>query len=393
MTSTDPASSIDEALPGAATGEKAKRQITETTRRIIFLILGVFVLIISVAGFYFTSDAFDEHTPVMVAATDINKGDTVTASYFTSTQAVMGSISHIPFTPGADLAFDGWVAIQPIPAGTVVLDTMMIPPETQPVGSQLELAVPLTTIDPTGLNDPDAQVFEGDTVLLIDRGIEPSTADPGLPPKVLDLLTLRNFDSATGTMTLFLEPEEWNVWQTRLEALGFSLPILPVPLGSSPEEAAEFAQKIDAVLLARWNVKVAAIQAALAPTGPQPGPGELEVIVTFDTSLAPSGVVDGDEVLMIDPGQLPLGEVIGRARKVLQTIELENFDGTAMRLFVPPEEWLTWQSLPERLGASPMVLPVPDGTDIDDMTERLNREWNEEWELAINNLGKQPGSP
>ena len=55
-----------------------------------------------------------------------------------------------------------------------------------------------------------------------------------------------------------------------------------------------------------------------------------------------------------------------------------------MRLFVAPEEWVAWKALPVELGGSPMVLPIPVGTDIDDMSQRLNTEWIAEWQLAIN---------
>ena len=198
---------------------------------------------------------------------------------------------------------------------------------------------------------------------------------------MLGTLALQNYEN--GSMTLFVEPEEWAYWRGLPAALGGIPRILPVPPGGTAEE---FGPLMDAVWLTEWQQKQDSASAATAVSGPQPGPGELEVIVSLDTSLVPSGVYEGDIVLMIDPGKLPSREDPGRAREVLRTLELENFDGSAMRLFVAPEEWVAWKTLPEELGGSPMVLPIPVGTDIDDMSERLNAEWTVEWQIAINEV-------
>ena len=361
-----------------AVGKRARRQMPESTRRILLIVLGVLVAIASVAGFYFTSEAFDGRTPVLVAAVDIQKGEMVSASYFTSELAVMGSIPHIPYTSEAPFAFEGLIATQPIPAGTVVLADMMIIPEIQPTGNQREVTVQFDT------SLAASSVFEGDVVLLVDPGVDPSTDGPGRPRQVLEpgALTLRNYQD--GSMTMFLEPEEWAEWRDLPARLGAAPMILPVPLGGDAEE---FAQSNNAVWQSQWERRVRAIVDQAVPTGPAPGPGELEVIVALDTSLAPSGVQDGSEVLLVDPGQTPTREDVGRPRRVLRTIVLENFDGAAMRLFVPPEEWAEWTTLPDELGAAPMVLPIPDGTDVDDFARRLDQEWNQQWELAINELG------
>ena len=364
-----------EAPTAVATGQRARRQLPESTRRILLVIAGVFILVFSVGGFYLTSDAFDERTPVLVAAVDIERGDVVSPDYFTSDSAVMSSIPHIPYSADAPLAFDGLVATQAIPMGGVVLGHMMIRPDSGPVGNELELVVSFDTSLAT------SGVFDGDEVLLIDPGLEPTAEDPGRAQAVLQPLVLQNYDN--GSMTLFVEPEEWAYWRGLPAALGGIPRILPVPVGGTADE---FGSLMEAVWLAEWQQKQEAASAPPAASGPQPGPGELEVIVSLDTSLVPSGVYGGDTVLMIDPGKLPSLEDPGRARQVLRTLELENFDGSAMRLFVAPEEWLAWQSLPEELGASPMVLPIPAGTDIDDMSQRLNAEWTAEWQLAINEV-------
>ena len=95
-----------EAPTAVATGKKARRQMPESTRRILLVILGLFILVGSVGGFYLTSDAFDKRTSVLVAAVDINKGDVVSPDYFTSDSAVMGSIPHIPYSAAATRVAD-----------------------------------------------------------------------------------------------------------------------------------------------------------------------------------------------------------------------------------------------------------------------------------------------
>lgn len=360
----------------AATGEKARRQMPESTRRILLIILSVLVLVASVAGFYFTSDVFDERTPVLVTAIDIQQGDAITATVFKSELADMGSIPHIAYTPDAPYAFEGFVATQPIPAGTVVLASMMTPADQQPFGNELELTV---QFDTTLVTDP---VFDGDVVLLVDPGAVPTAENPGRPQQAIGSLILRNYEN--GSMTMFLEPETWSYWKDLPQTFGALPRILPVPLGGDAEQ---FAQEINAV----WASEHEAQAVEAAPTeqaGPQAGPGEFEVVVTFDTSLVPSGVSEGDTVLMIDPGQPPTTEDFGRPRMVLRTIQLENFDGSAMKLFVPPDEWQEWLRLRDTLGADPMVLPISEGTDIEEVTQSLNQEWEAEWQLAIIDLSE-----
>ena len=197
-------------------------------------------------GFYFTSEAFDEREPVLVAAVDIAEGDTVSASSLTSSLAVMGSIPHVPWSPEVLLAFDGLIAAQPIPAGALV---------------------------------------RGDMFLTL--------GDSG------------------------------------------------------------------------------------------PGPGELEVVLSLDASLVPSGVAEGNLVLLIDPGVDPGRDDLGRPRSVLHALRLDNYSNGQLRMFVPPEEWVYWWGLRDQLGASPMVLRVSDTSDVSDIARRLNAEWRLLWESAV----------
>ena len=54
-----------------------------------------------------------------------------------------------------------------------------------------------------------------------------------------------------------------------------------------------------------------------------------------------------------------------------------------MRMFLLPEEWVRWRSLPERLGAPPLIIPVTPGTDTRDMAGRLDAEWDRVWRIDV----------
>ncbi len=356
--------------PAAARAKRTRRQMPESTQRLLFIIGGVFVLVGSVLGFYLTSDAFDDRTAVLVALRDIEHGETVTAADFGSDLVLVGSIPHLPGTPAQQSLFDGKVAVQAIPAGALVRDDMFIEVET--VGVQLEVVVPLD------LHLATDEVSEGDLALLVDPGVEPVEGDEGRPRHVVRQFELTNFDGSQ--MRLFLVPEEWAEWEALLEEASGTLLAVDLDPG---DDAEQITQQLDAVWQAQWLAAVEEVALAAAEVEPTAGPGELEVIVSLDASLAPSGVAEGDLVLLIDPGAAPLGNDSGKARSVIGTLELQNYSGGQMQMFVGPEEWLYWRSLPDELGAAPMVLPVAVGTDVDDMIERLNAQWHAAWQRSV----------
>ena len=361
-----------------ARGRKARKALPESTKRILLVVGGVFLLIASVAAFYFTSDAFDERTPVLVSAVSIDAGETVSASYFTSELVLAGSIPHIPYTAGAPSAFEGLVAAHPIAAGALVHPDMFIEGDTVAVGVELEIIVPLDVSLAT------EELAEFDQVLLIDPGAAPTEQDEGRPRRVVRPFQLANFDGSQ--MRLLVTPEEWASWTADLQAVGGTFMVVDLGLGA---EAEEMTGRLDAVWLDQWNEALDEMARRLAEANQTPtaGPGELEVIVAFDTSLVPSGVAEGDLVLVIDPGEAPLANNPGRPRAVIRTLELSNYSGGQMQMFVPPEEWQYWLGLSDDLGATPMVLPVPEGTDTDDMSARLNAEWQTAWERAVADAG------
>ena len=370
-----------EPAPAAASAKKARRQMPESTKRLLFIIAGLFVLVGSVAGFYLTSDAFDERVAVLVAARDIDAGETLTAADFGSDLVVVGSIPHVPWTPDAPSAFDGTVALQAIPAGALVGFEMVIVASTSLDGVGLEVVVPLD------LSLTSGEVSEGKSVLLVDPGVDPVEGDEGRPRQVVRQFSLTGFDGSQ--MRLLLPPEEWAQWEALLEDVGGTLMVVEPRAGADEEETM---RRLDTVWAAQWAVKVEEVAQSIAAAEPEAGPGELEVIVSLDGSLVPSGVAEGDLVLLIDPGAAPLGNDSGRAQSVLlipsgddelSAIELVNYDGGQMQMFVPPEEWLWWRSLPDDLGAAPMVLPVAEGSDVDDMIERLDAQWYAAWEKSV----------
>lgn len=373
-------SDIDrEEAPGATPAEpqaagSARPRVSPAGRRILFILLGVLALVGSVAGFYLTSDAFDDRTEVLVAAVDIAPGDAVSALDFRSELGDLGDIPHVPWTEDAPFAFDGLVAIEAVAAGSVVTLDGFTLPDALPVDDQLEVVVPLDT--GFSVTPPNA----GDTVLLIDPGVEPTADDPGRPRLAMRSLELDDWDGAS--LRLRVPPEEWDEWRNLPERLGATPQVLPVALGG---DADDLARRLNAVWRADWAAAVRDVTPVVVPEPPvpAPGPGELEVRVPLDAALAPDGLHVGDEVLLLDPGEPPAGGSPGRPRAVIGTLRLDLFDGTEVRLFVPPGEWARWSALPGRLGAAPLALPVPEGSDTDAMIRRLDALWRQEWEALV----------
>ena len=353
----------------------------ESTKRLLFIIAGLFVLVGSVAGFYLTSDAFDERVAVLVAARDIEAGETLTAADFGSDLVVVGAIPYVPWTADAPSAFEGTVALQAIPAGALVRYEMLVEASTLLDGVGLEVVVPLD------LSLTSGEVSEGKSVLLVDPGVDPVEGDEGRPRQVVRQFSLTGVEGSQ--MRLLLPPEEWAQWEALLEDVGGTLMVVEPEAGADEEETM---RRLDTVWAAQWAAKVEEVAQSIAAAEPEAGPGELEVIVSLDGSLVPSGVAEGDLVLLIDPGAAPLGNDSGTPRSVLRipsgddelsAIELVNYADGQMQMFVGPEEWLWWRSLPDDLGAAPMVLPVAEGTDVDDIIERLDAQWYAAWEKSV----------
>ncbi|MYG98021.1 MAG: hypothetical protein F4011_03840 [Acidimicrobiaceae bacterium] len=370
-----------ESSPRAARAKKTRRQMSAGVKRFLLIVAGLLVLVASVLGFYMTSDAFDERVLVLVAARDIGDGDTVSAADFGSAPVLLDpSVPHVPWTESAPFFFEGMVAVQPIPAGSLAFFEMVREPESGAEGSELEVIIPLDLVMAT------QGVSDGEEVLLVDPGQPASEVDPGRPRQVVRSFRLTNFEGSQ--MRLFLPPEPWAEWEALLEAVGGTLMVVPLGDGGDPDE---MTQRLDAVWQAQWSADVEAIAQAASEAEAEAeevaGPGELEVIVSLDTSLVPSGVYEGDLVLVIDPGAEPLGNDPGRPRRVIDTLRLENYAAGQMRMFLPPEEWQHWRSLPDELGGTPMVLPVPAGSDIDDMSARLEAAWQAAWQQSVTEAG------
>lgn len=355
-----------------ARAKRTRRQLPASTKRLMFVLAGVLVLAGSVGGFYLTSDAFEERVPVLVSARAIEAGETVSSADLRSELIVAGSVPHIPWTPDASAFFEGTVALQPIPDGGLVRYEMVALVETVPEGDELVVEVPLD------LGLTTEAVFEGDLVLLVDPGVAPTPEDPGRPRKVVREFTLTSLDGEQ--MRLILPAQEWAEWTALLDEVGGTLMVKDL---GPRADVAQTSENLDAVWASQWSEAVEELKVAEEAAPPTAGPGELEVIVTLDASLVPSPVAEGDQVLLIDPGAEPLGNDPGRPQKVLQNLELENFADGQMQLFVGPEDWQYWRSLPDVLGADPMILPVPAGTDIEDLAARLDAVWDQQWRRQV----------
>ena len=146
--------------------------------------------------------------------------------------------------------------------------------------------------------------------------------------------------------------------------------ILPFSAAADPDE---IAARVEAVWEAEWSEEAASVINAL------PKAGELELVVSFDTSLVPTPINDGDRVLLVDPGAPAFLGDSGRPRSVMQEMTLQNYSNGAMQMFLQPEEWADWLALATGLGAPPILIPIPPGTNVEDMTARLNEVWDEQW--------------
>ena len=122
-------------------------------------------------------------------------------------------------------------------------------------------------------------------------------------------------------MRLLLPPEEWAQWEALLEDVGGTLMVVEPEAGADEEETM---RRLDTVWAAQWAAKVEEVAQSIAAAEPEAGPGELEVIVSLDAGLVPSGVAEGDLVLLIDPGAAPLGNDSGRPRSVLRIAATTN---------------------------------------------------------------------
>ena len=356
----------------AASARRARRRMSNSTKRVLIIVLGVILIVGSVLGFYLTADAFDERVPVTVAAIDLQAGQTVSAVDFAPAMAIVGDVPHLPWTPTRGAEFEGLVAAAAVPANSLIRADMFIEPDTVPVGVTFEVEIPL---DLTLATDG---VSEFEEVLLVDPGADPTAEVPGRPRQVVRPFTLRNFEGSS--MRLFVEPEEFADWERLLADVGGTLMVVPLGIGGDPQETSD---RLNAVWLAQWTTARDEVEAQAEAARPGPGPGEMEIVVSFDTGLVPTEIGPDDLVLLVDPGADPVGIDQGRPRQVIDTLQLQGFDGSQMQMFVPPEQWHYWRSLPEELGGTPMLLPLAEGTDIDDIAARLNDIWNAEWQADL----------
>ncbi len=357
------------ATVGAAVPPRTRRRLPRAAKRALVALAGLVLMAASVAGFWATAAAFDERITVTVAARDLPRGHVLAVADLASAEVLLGDVPHVVWTPGTAEALAGLALEHALPAGSLVVADVLVEPSVGAFGDALEVVVPLdVSLAPSG-------VSEGEAVLLVDPGVAPSQGRAGRPRSVIRALELAAFDGAA--MRLFVPPGEWVWWRALPGELGAPPMVLPVPLGG---DAAALAADLDEL----WAASYAQEAAALQPFGEgwrdQAAPGQLEVLIPLDLSLAPSGIAAGDLALLVDPGA-PRGSVGGgRPRSVLRSVRLEHYEDGVLGVWAEPTEWVWWRSLPERLGAAPMVLRVPEGTDTEATARRLDQEWQQTWE-------------
>ncbi len=355
----------------AATPPRTRRRLSRAAKRSLVGLSGLALMTASVAGFWATAAAFDERIAVVVTARDLPEGHVLSAADLASAEVLLEDVPHIVWTPTATDALVGLAVEHALPAGSLVGAHALIEPSIGAFGDALEVVVPLnTSLSPSG-------VYEGDVVLLVDPGVAPSHERAGRPRSVIRSLELVAFDGSA--MRLFVPPAEWVWWRALPAELGAPPMVLPVPLGG---DAAALAADLDKLWAASYEQDAAALQPFGAGWREHAAPGELEVLTPLDLSLAPSGIAEGDLALLIDPGAPQGSAGGGRPRSVLRAVRLEHYEDGVLGIWAQPAEWVWWKSLPQRLGAAPMVLRVPEGTDTDATARSLDEEWQQAWEQS-----------
>ena len=353
------------------TPTKARRRLPRAAKRILWGLGGLALMAASITGFWATADAFDERIPAVVAARDLPAGHVLSAADLAPADVLLGDVPHMAWSAEVPDALAGLAVSAEVPAGSLLGAHLLVEPSAGAFGDALEVVVPLdTSLVPSG-------VSEGEMVLLVDPGLAPSRERAGRPRSVIRSLELTSFDSSA--MRLFVPPAEWVWWRALPAELGAPPMVLPVPLGG---DAATLAADLDELWAAAYEQEAAALHPFGDEWRAQAAPGELEVIIALDLSLAASAITEGDLALLIDPGAPADGAGGGRPRAVLRAIRLDHYRDGLLGVWAEPDEWVWWRTLPQRLGAAPMVLRLTEGSDTGAVADELNDRWRRAWEQS-----------
>ena len=353
----------------AATPARARRRLPRAAKRALGGLGGLALMAASVTGFWATADAFDERTPAVIAARDLPEGHVLSAADLAPAQVLLGDVPHIAWTAEVPDALAGLAVSADVPAGSLLGVHLLAEPSAGAFGDALEVVVPLdASLAPSG-------VSEGEMVLLVDPGVAPSRERAGRPRSVIRSLELTSFDGSA--MRLFVPPPEWVWWRALPAELGAPPMVLPVPLGG---DAAALAAVLDELWAAAYEQEAAALHPFGDEWRARAAPGELEAIIALDLSLTASPITEGDLALLVDPGAPADGVGGGRPRSVLRAVRLDHYRDGLLGVWADPAEWVWWRTLPQRLGAAPMVLRVTEGSDTDAVAAELDDRWRRAWE-------------
>ncbi len=353
----------------AAAPTRTRRRLPRAAKRTLWGLGGLALMAASITGFWATADAFDERVPAVVAARDLAEGHVLGATDLAPAEVLLGDVPHIAWSAEVPDALAGLAVSADVPAGSLLGAHLLVEPSAGAFGDALEVVVPLdASLAPSG-------VSEGGLVLLVDPGLSPSRERAGRPRSVIRSLELASFDGSA--MRLFVPPAEWVWWRALPAELGAPPMVLPVPLGG---DAAALAADLDELWAASYEQEAAALHPFGDEWRARASPGELEVIIALDLSLAASAITEGDLALLVDPGAPADGAGGGRPRSVLRAIRLDHYRDGMLGVWAEPAEWVWWRTLSQRLGAAPMVLRVTEGSDTDAVAAELNDRWRQAWE-------------
>ena len=131
----------DDEPDSAGVPQRVRRRLGSTARRALMALGGAVLAGGSVAGFWWTADAFDERVQVVVAAGPIPRGQVLTAGDLAPADALLDGIPHLEWSPQAAAALAGFAVSDHVPAGGLIGPHLLVDAGSRPMGDMLEAVV------------------------------------------------------------------------------------------------------------------------------------------------------------------------------------------------------------------------------------------------------------